>query len=342
MIVGRPSRRESDELKPLIALTMGDLNGVGPEILVKALAMPPLRRQARMIVIGDPAAYEGAMGIAPGAPALYRVGHPEEADWEDEKRIPVIDGGLEIPPRRPGMLDPAAGRCAAEWVKLATRLALEKAVDAIVTAPLNKEAIHRAGYAYPGHTELIAEMTGTRDFRLGLFSETMRVVHNSTHCSLREAIGLANQERILTTLRISGGALDRLKLEKRRIAVCGLNPHAGEGGAFGREEIEQIAPAIQAGRQEGLDCHGPFPADTVFNRMKEGDFELVVAMYHDQGHAPMKLVAMDDTVNVTVGIPIIRTSVDHGTAFDIAGTGRARPNSLLAAIELAVRFARTD
>ncbi len=321
---------------------MGDINGVGPEILAKALAMTELRRQARMIVIGDRKSYDESRRFAPGAPGLYRVDRPEEADWDDEERVPLLDAGLDIPERRPGKLDPEAGRCAVAWVKLAARLALERSVDALVTAPLNKEAIHRAGFRYPGHTELIAEMTGARSYRLGLFSEHMRVVHNSTHCSLREAIELTKTPRILETLKIAGTALDRLSLEKRRIAVCGLNPHAGEGGAFGREEIDEIAPAIQAGREAGLDCSGPFPADTIYNRMQAGEFELVIAMYHDQGHAPMKLIAMDETVNVTVGIPIIRTSVDHGTAFDIAGTGRARPNSLKAAIELAVRFARDD
>ncbi len=320
---------------------MGDINGVGPEILAKALAMTELSRQARMVVVGDMDSYNGSRNCAPGAPPLYRVSHLDEANWDDPSRVPLLDGGLEIPVRRPGKLDPEAGRCAVEWVKLATRLAMDRSVDAIVTAPLNKEAIHRAGYRYPGHTELIAEMTGARNYRLGLFSDNMRVVHNSTHCSLREAIDLAGSARILETLKIAATALDRLGLEKRRIAVCGLNPHAGEGGAFGREEIEEIGPAIQKARQAGLDCSGPFPADTIYNRMRDGEFDLVVAMYHDQGHAPMKLIAMDDTVNVTVGIPIIRTSVDHGTAFDIAGTGRARPDSLRAAIELAVRFAGT-
>ncbi len=321
---------------------MGDINGVGPEILAKALAMTELHRRARMLVVGDLESYNESRRFAAGAPTLYRVRHPHEADWDDPSRVPLLDGSLEIPERRPGELDPEAGRCAVEWVKLATRLVIEKSADALVTAPLNKEAIHRAGYRYPGHTELIAEMTGVRNYRLGLFSENMRVVHNSTHCSLREAIELTKTARILDTLKIASNALDRLGLEKRRIAVCGLNPHAGEGGAFGREEIEEIGPAIQEARQAGLDCSGPFPADTIYNRMRSGEFELVVAMYHDQGHAPMKLIAMDETVNVTVGIPIIRTSVDHGTAFDIAGTGRARPDSLKAAIELAVRFSLSD
>jgi 4-phospho-D-threonate 3-dehydrogenase / 4-phospho-D-erythronate 3-dehydrogenase len=329
-------------LKPLLALTMGDINGVGPEIVAKVLAMEELRRRARLLVIGDRASYEESRRFAPDAPGLYRVNRPEAADWGRLDRVPLMDGGLEIPGRRPGRLEAEAGRCAAEWVKLATRLALEGSVDAVVTAPLNKEAMHLAGFKYPGHTELIAELCGTADFRLGLFCGDMRVVHNSTHCSLRQAIELTKPERIVTTLRIADSALQRLGLPKRRIAVCGLNPHAGEAGAFGMEEIEEIAPAIERARREGLDCAGPFPADTVYNRMQAGHFEMVVAMYHDQGHAPMKLVAMDDTVNVTLGIPIIRTSADHGTAFDIAGTGRARPNSLKAATELAALLAQKD
>lgn len=327
-------------MKPLLALTMGDVNGVGPEILAKALAMRELRAQAHLIVVGAMQAYAESQRFAPEAPGLYRVDRPGDADWDDPDRLPLLDGGLDAPERQPGKLDPDAGRCAVEWVKLATRLALEGTANAIVTAPLNKEAMHLAGYRYPGHTELIAELCGTADFRLGLFCGGMRVVHNSTHCSLRQAIELANGERIVSTLTIADEALERMGLERRRIAVCGLNPHAGEAGAFGREEIEAISPAIDQARQAGIDCYGPFPADTIYSRMQLGHFEMVVAMYHDQGHAPMKLLAMDDTVNVTLGVPIIRTSVDHGTAFDIAGTGQARPNSLKAAIELAAHLAR--
>lgn len=329
-------------MRPRIALTMGDVNGVGPEIFAKALAMTDLRQLARLVVIGDLHAYNSCRQFTPEAPELYRIDRIDEAAWEDGDRVPLLDFGTKAPGRSPGRLDPEAGRCAVEWVRAATLLAIEHSVDAVVTGPLNKEAIHRAGYRYAGHTELIAETTGTRDYRMGLFSPDMRVVHNSTHCSLQQAIHLAQRERIVTTLEIAAAALVRLGLDQRRIAVCGLNPHAGEGGAFGTEEIEQVAPAIELGRQLGVECSGPYPADTIFNRMRGGEFELVVAMYHDQGHAPMKLVAMDETVNVTLGIPIVRTSVDHGTAFDIAGTGKARPNSLRAAIELAVHFSRND
>ncbi len=329
-------------MKPLIALTMGDVNGVGPEIFAKVLAMKDLRRSTRMVVFGDLDAYSSCRRFAEGTPDPCPVGSIEDALRVDENQVPVLDGGWKAPVRRPGVLDPEAGRCAVEWVRTAARLAVESSVDAIVTGPLNKEAIHRAGYGYAGHTELLAETTGTRNYRMGLFSHNMRVVHNSTHCSLREAIQLAHMERILTTLQIAAQALERLGIEKGRIAVCGLNPHAGEGGAFGNEEIDEIVPAIESALQEGLQCSGPYPADTIFNRMRGGDFEMVIAMYHDQGHGPMKLVAMDESVNVTLGIPIVRTSVDHGTAFDIAGTGKARPDSLVQAIQLAVRFTRND
>jgi 4-hydroxythreonine-4-phosphate dehydrogenase len=321
---------------------MGDVNGVGPEIFAKALAMKDLCRSARMVIFGDLNAYESCRRFAVGTSDPSPVDSVEEAVRVEEEKVPVLDFGWKAPVRRPGILDPEAGRCAVEWVRAAAQLALKGSVDAIVTGPLNKEAIHQAGYGYAGHTELIAETTGTRDYRMGLFSLNMRVVHNSTHCSLREAIQLARKDRILTTLRIAAQSLDRLGIENGRIAVCGLNPHAGEGGAFGTEEIDEILPAIEAANQEGLCCSGPYPADTIFNRMRSGDFEMVIAMYHDQGHGPMKLVAMDESVNVTLGIPIVRTSVDHGTAFDIAGTGKARPDSLVQAIQLAVHFTRKD
>lgn len=329
-------------MKPLLALTMGDLNGVGPELLAKVLAMEEQRARVRLLVLGSMAAYEESRRFAPGSPDLYFVSGPAVVDWNRQEQVPLMDGGIDIPGRRPGRLDAEAGRCAVEWVKVAVRLAREGLVDAIVTAPLNKEAMHLAGFRYAGHTELIAELTGVSDVRMGLFGGALRVVHNSTHCSLREAIELAKTARILTTLRIADSALRRLGLGQRRIGVCGLNPHAGEAGAFGREEIDEITPALELARQEGLDCAGPYPADTIYNRMQAGHFDLVVAMYHDQGHAPMKLVAMDDTVNVTLGIPIIRTSADHGTAFDIAGTGQARPNSLKAAIDLAAQLAGVE
>ena len=325
-------------MRPLLAITMGDVNGVGPEILVKALAKPDIWEACRTLVIGCAKIFEQARSFAPACPPPVIVFDPKEA-LSAAGRTPVLDGGIPAPPLRAGELDPEAGRCAVEWVKLAVQLALARHVDAIVTCPINKEGIHRAGYRYSGHTELLAEMTSSRDYRMALFAGDMRVVHITSHLSLRDAIAAVKAERIVTSIRLGHEALSRLGLPRGRIAVAGLNPHAGEAGAFGSEEIEEIIPAIRQCRAEGIDCSGPYPADTVFRRMRAGEFDLVVAMYHDQGHAPTKLVAMDEGVNVTLGIPIIRTSVDHGTAYDIAGKGIAREHSLCAAIRLAARFA---
>lgn len=321
---------------PVLAITMGDINGVGPEVLAKALQNPHVRERCRPLILGSVKAYDHARKVV-GAPPSMVINDVSEADFAKES-VPILEGALPIPPIHMGELDPEAGRCAIEWVRSATHLAMENKVDAMVTCPINKEGMHRAGYDYPGHTELIAQETGTEEYRLALVSKTLRIVHNSTHCSLREAIDLANMDRIATTIRIADQGLGLLALPKRRIAVCGLNPHAGEAGAFGREEIDEIAPAIATCQAENIDCSGPYPADTILRRMTAGEFDMVVAMYHDQGHAPMKLLAMDEGVNVTFGVPIIRTSVDHGTAYDIAGQGLARENSLLAAIDLAVEF----
>jgi 4-hydroxythreonine-4-phosphate dehydrogenase len=325
-------------MKPKLAITMGDINGIGPEILAKALASEDLMVAFQPIVIGSVAAYNEARAFAPSAPDARLIASLGEVAG-DANTVPFIDGGFTAPEVQPGRLDAEAGRCAVEWVKLAVQLATAGDVDAIVTCPLNKEGIHKAGYTYAGHTELIAEETGAEHFRLCLFSSTLRIIHNSTHCSLQQAIGLANTDRIITTIRIAHEALTKLDLPRRRIAVCGLNPHAGEAGAFGTEEIDEIQPAIEQCRAEGIDCTGPYPADTVFNSMVRGDFDMVVAMYHDQGHGPMKLVAMDEGVNVTLGVPIVRTSVDHGTAYDIAGRGIAREDSLHSAIALAGQLA---
>lgn len=324
---------------PVLAITMGDVNGVGPEILAKALGHADTWRQCRPVVIGCANALAGARNFAPDCP------RPRLCATFDEAvslcgETPVWDAGFAAPTPRPGTLEPAAGRAAVEWVKAAVRLAVDGAAGGMVTCPLNKEGIHRAGYPYAGHTELIAEMTGSPDYRMCLFTDTMRVVHISSHMSLRDAISQVKTPRIAASIRLGDDALRRLGLVRRRIAVAGLNPHAGEAGAFGDEEASEISPAILECREEGIDCSGPHPADTVFARMRAGDFDLVVALYHDQGHAPVKLVAMDEGVNVTLGISIVRTSVDHGTAYDIAGKGVAREASLRAAIRFAAQMAR--
>jgi 4-hydroxythreonine-4-phosphate dehydrogenase len=258
----------------------------------------------------------------------------------NRQKVPVYDAGITAPAPRPGQLDPEAGRAAVEWTIAATRLVIDGVVDAIVTCPINKEGIHKAGYHYNGHTELIAELAGAPDYKMSLFAGNMRIVHITTHLSLRDAVNEVKTDRILTTIRVAHAALLRLGLPQRRIAVAGLNPHAGEAGAFGREEIDEIEPAIRAAKAEGIDCSGPYPADTIFRRMQDNEFDLVVAMYHDQGHVPLKLIAMDEGVNVTLGLPIVRTSVDHGTAYEIAGKGVAREASLMSALRLAAEFAQ--
>lgn len=325
-------------MRPVLAITMGDINGVGPEILAKALARKEVWERCRPVVFGGAAALDAARAIVPACPRLAMVAGVGEGIFECGT-VPVFDGGIAAPERRPGVLDAQAGRCAVEWLKLAIRHAMSGTVAGIVTCPINKQGIHLAGYAYAGHTEVLAEMTNSPDYRMCLFTETMRIVHISSHCSLRNAIEHVTADRIATSIRVGHEALGRLGLRRRRIAVAGLNPHAGEAGAFGDEEIREIIPATRRCSAEGIDCSGPYPADTVFRRMRAGEFDLVVAMYHDQGHIPLKLIAMDEGVNVTLGIPIIRTSVDHGTAYDIAGTGRAREDSLCAAIALAAAFA---
>jgi len=324
---------------PVLAITMGDVNGVGPEILAKALARPEILACCHPIIIGDASALDEARAFAPQCPTPKSARSIDELLTTTDPCL-VFDAGFPAPPRQPGILNPKAGQCAVEWVKVATQLAIDGRVDGIVTCPINKEGIHRAGYAYSGHTELIAEMTGSADYRMCLFAGPMRVVHITSHLSLQDAIRDVQPERIATSIRTANEALIRMGIGRPRIAVAALNPHAGEAGAFGREDTERVLPAVTQCRREGIDCSGPHPADTVFRRMKDGEFDVVVAMYHDQGHIPLKLIAMDEGVNVTLGLPIVRTSVDHGTAYDIAGKGIAREESLCAAITLASQLAQ--
>jgi len=297
---------------------MGDPAGIGPEIICKALMHPEVHEICDPVVYGD-------------------------VDWmrraAEGRTIPVQQAtDADLQEVRLGELSAQAGKAAAECVIAATRAALAGEVDAMVTAPLNKEAIALGGYPYPGHTELLAYITQTPRYGMLLLSGPLRVVHVSTHVSLREAITRVKTARILECIRLGDRACRDLGIAAPRIAVAGLNPHAGEGGLFGTEEIEEIAPAIAQAQSEGLGASGPHPPDTVFARAVQGAFDLVVAMYHDQGHIPVKLHGFDTGVNVTIGLPILRVSVDHGTAFDIAGKGIAREQSLLEAIRVAVRM----
>jgi 4-hydroxythreonine-4-phosphate dehydrogenase len=320
---------------PVVAFTLGDINGVGPEILALALNSQSLRTRLRPIIFGDPDVFRDAcrlVGIP--SPEIETVAGPNAV--RHSRSLAFIESASAVPPRRPGKLDPEAGRCAMEWLAAAVDAAMDGHVDAIVTCPINKEGIHSAGYTCRGHTDFIADRTKSPSYRMALFAGAMRAVHHSDHVSLRGALDCITKESIVETIRITHAGLARLGIERPRIAVAGLNPHAGENGAFGMEEIQVILPAIEESVRDGIACSGPYPADTVFRRMR---FDAVVAMYHDQGHGPMKLIAMDEGVNVTLGIPIVRTSPDHGTAYDIAGSGTARPDSMIAAALLAVRLA---
>ena len=314
----------SPQTPPRIAITMGDVNGIGPEILAHVLGDREWLDTCRPTVYGCRQTFEAAC-------KLLRVSAPPH--------VAVRDCGHPIERLAPGTLRQDAGAAAVTWIREAVAAAMNGEFDAIVTCPINKEGVRLAGCSAIGHTEIVAEMTGTPEYRMSLFADRMRIVHITGHLPLVEALTKVRTPRIAKTIRIADDALDRLALARRRIAVAGLNPHAGENGMLGHEEQMEIAPAVAMCAGEGIDCSGPYPPDSVFRRMRDGEFDLVVAMYHDQGHIPLKLIAMDEGVNVTLGIPIIRTSVDHGTAYDIAWKGVARAHSLFAAIALAARFA---
>jgi 4-hydroxythreonine-4-phosphate dehydrogenase len=324
-----------------IAVTMGDPAGIGPEIIVKTFTERGFQDENRVFVIGDAGIMRRAaelMGLPLGVNEIEKL---EEALFEGGG-VDVLQVG-ELPGDLPfGELDARAGAAAFGYVRRATGLALEGTVGAVATAPLNKEAMHMGGYEYPGHTEILAELTETKDYAMMLVTEELRVIHVSTHVSLKEAIERVRPERERAVIRLARDALSKLDVEEPKIAVAGLNPHAGENGLFGDEDDERIAPAVAEAREEGIDVTGPLPPDTVFARARRGDFDMVVVQYHDQGHIPIKLMGFEGGVNVTVGLPFFRTSVDHGTAFDIAGTGKADHSSMRAAIDLARDLARSE
>jgi len=328
--------------KPVLAITMGDPGGIGPEIIAKALAHAEVYDHSRPLVIGERRALEAAIRIT-GRPLEVRaVAGPADAG-EHPGCIDLIDlHNIDIEQLGRARVCAEVGRAAYEYLERATTLALEGTVGAIVTAPLNKEALSEAGWVGVGHTELLARFAGVPDKSVAMMlaSKRLRVVHVSTHVSLRRAIELVTADRIVTTARLAGETARDIVGREPHLAIAGLNPHAGEHGLFGSEEQEHIEPAIERLRAEGWHVSGPVSPDTVFLRATAGDYDTVVAMYHDQGHIPSKFAGFDDTVNVTLGLPIVRTSVDHGTAYDIAGTGTASEANLLAAIELAGQMAR--
>lgn len=324
---------------PIVLVTMGDPTGVGPEVIVKSVDQPAVRARLRTIVVGDTRRLQEAAAIAGVRLAVHTIARPEDARFEpgaiDCLDLGVVPAGLPF-----GQLSPAGGEAAYRCIERAVRIAQGGIADAICTAPLNKEALHAAGHRYPGHTEMLAHLTGTPEVSMLLVAPGLRVIHVTTHIGLLDAVAKIEPGLVERTIRRGHELLVRAGMAKPRIAVCGINPHAGESGLFGRgEEDAKVAPAVAACVSDGLDVQGPLPADTLFFRARRGDFDLVVAMYHDQGHGPVKVLGLEAGVNVTVGLPFVRTSVDHGTAFDIAGTGRADPGSMVAALELAAEFA---
>ncbi len=329
-------------MKPIIAITMGDAAGIGPEVIVKALSHPDVYEMCRPVVIGDAGTLKRAAAVTGRSEMeIHPVAGVAEALFQ-QGIIDCINLNL-LPDTVPfGQLSAAAGNAAFHYIAKAVELAKAGEVLAICTAPLNKEALHKGGHLYPGHTEILAKLTETEDFSMMLSTGQLKVIHLTTHVGLIKAVEMITPERTYNVLKLADQVLRTAGNEHPRIALCGINPHAGENGLFGNgEEEEKLLPAVEKARAEGMEVYGPAPADTLFYRAMRGDFDIVVACYHDQGHTPIKVLGIEAGVNITVGLKggIIRTSVDHGTAFDIAGKGIADERSMLAAIRSAVELA---
>ena len=318
---------------------MGDPSGIGPEVIVKALTRSP--EGARIVVVGDAAwLQQHALQWTPQL-AIRPIRNIHEARHESGA-LDVLDLGNVPESLRLGHATAEGGKAAVAYIQKAVELALAQEVQAITTAPINKEAIHLAGYQYPGHTEMLAEFTRAPEVALMLAGGSLRVVLATTHVPLADVRKLLTVDRIVKIIRLTHQWLTQVGIEQPHIAVTGLNPHSGDGGIFGNEESVTITPAIEAAQKLGIHAKGPFSADALFGRIHEAGYDAVVTMYHDQGMIPIKMASMDRAVNITLGLPIIRTSVDHGTAFDIAGKGLAKPDSLREALKVAATLARAS
>lgn len=326
-------------MRPLLAITMGDAAGIGPEIIVKCLSDPSVYERCRPLVVGDIAILKAATKWAPKSDLYVRQVAESAEGTYTFGTIDVLQPTGPLGPVTPGQLSAEAGRAAVAYLQTAARLARADQVDGIVTAPLNKKAMHLAGYRYPGHTEILAEAFGVDQYSLVLTTGRLFVFHVTTHVGLRTALDLLTPEKVLSTVRLAHRLARALGRGEEIVAVMGVNPHAGEEGLFGNEEERIIAPAVAAAKSEGIPTVGPLPADAAFPQAIKGRYSFLVAMYHDQGHAPFKSVYGERGVNITVGLPRIRTSVDHGTAFDIAGQGVASAESLHMAIRMAADLA---
>lgn len=334
------SQGENMSFLPLVAVTMGDPVGIGPEILVKALSDSSVFKKCRPLVLGDPKILEHAMKTTGTKLEIREVTSLEKASFQESLLTLFSTGKLNHTPDW-GRPDPLTGKAMVRYILKGIDLCLTKEADALVTGPIHKYAMNLSGYPYNGHTELLAEKTGTKDYVMMLAGDRIRVSLVTIHMALREVAAGITEEKILKTLRITHRAMkERFGFKNPKICVAALNPHAGESGMFGDEEERIIRPALEKAAREGILAEGPFPPDTLFFRVDQGAFDAVIAMYHDQGLIPFKMRHFHDGVNTTLGLPIIRTSVDHGTAYEIAGTGKADHRSLVAAITMAADHAK--
>jgi 4-hydroxythreonine-4-phosphate dehydrogenase len=316
-----------------LAITMGDPGGVGPEITIRAIASEEVGGLCTAIVIGDRSVMEEALRLV-DLPLRLRIIESPHQSSPSADVVELIDVGA-LNEFQKGKPTAEGGKTCAAYIRTAVKLALEGKVDGIVTAPISKEALKMAGMKWPGHTEMLAELTGTDDYAMVLAGGPLRVILVTIHTAVRNVPPMITRGNVLRTIRLAAVACRMFGLQNPRIGVAGLNPHAGEAGIFGDEEAREIIPAVEDARREGIPASGPFPPDTIFHRAYKGDFDMVVCMYHDQGLIPLKMIAFDKGVNVTVGLPLIRTSPDHGTAYDIAWQGIANPSSMIEAIRLA-------
>lgn len=322
--------------KPIIAITMGDPCGIGPEVIAGSLAEAGPYKICRPVVIGSLLSMEQALRVTGSSMGVREVQSPLEAG-RSPKVIDVLDvNNLDPRDVSMGKVSPACGKAAMEWVVKAAELAMEGSFDALATAPINKEAASLAGYKSIGHMELLQEVSGASDVATMLISGPLLVVHLTTHRSLRHACDYVTRAGVLAKLELTQSSFEKWGMPQPRIGVAALNPHASDGGLLGTEERDAIAPAIKEARAKSIDARGPVPADIVFHQAIEGDYDVVLAMYHDQGHIPIKVYGFERSISANLGLPFVRTSVDHGTAFDIAGKGTAHHYSMLEAINLAV------
>lgn len=344
------THRKGEGMKPILGISMGDPAGIGAEVIVKALAGKQWRDKCIPVVIGDYEAIKDAVRFTGIEKDIHVIKDLSEAAEDD--RINLMDLGYLAPGTwEYKKVSSECGKAAFMYVKTAAELALDGKIHAIVTGPINKESINLAGYHYSGHTEILADITGTKDYAMLLLTDALKAIHVTTHVSMRQACEKITRERVLAVIRLADEALRLLGYENPRIAVAGLNAHCSENGLFGQEEMKSITPAIKDAECEGINVEGPVPPDTVFVKAIAGQYDVVVAMYHDQGHIPIKLGGFKldvqtnkytsmSGVNCTVGLPVIRTSVDHGTAFGKAGEGRANEESMIEAMETAITMAK--